>query len=268
MNKYKEKMDEIEFSFSTLHMYEQCPFAFYLKKICGEIGENNVYAEIGSLGHEWNERIFKKEMTVQEALDDCIENFNDMILEDISESSKEKKYIAMCDYFANFNENYEERYEILGVEKEFHWKIGKYKCIGFADLILKDRDSGKVFLVDHKSATHFIKKDGTPLKNQISNFEAYSKQMYMYADAMKKEYGFYPDFIVWNHFLDNGAITVIPFNEDDCKSSLKWVKDTIRKIYKDADFVAGDENYIMCGSLCNYRNECDYKELRKMEEEI
>ena len=30
---YKNELDNIVWSFSTLHQYEQCPYAFYLKKI-------------------------------------------------------------------------------------------------------------------------------------------------------------------------------------------------------------------------------------------
>ena len=266
-SKYKDILDKVEWSFSTLHMYEQCPFAMYLKKICKIVGDNNAYAEIGSAGHFWNEKIFKKEMTVQEALDDCIENFDNLVCEYISDASKDKKFEAMCDYLASFDETFEDRYEIIGVEKEFHWKIGRHKCVGYADLILKDRDNGKVLLIDHKSAGHFMKKDGTPLKNQEANFAAYSHQMYMYADAMMKEYGFLPDFIVWNHFLDNGQTTVISFNNEDYENTLVWVKDTIKKIYADSKFEPGEEDYVMCNMLCNYRNDCEYKELRKLEDE-
>ena len=266
MNKYKEILDSIEFSFSTLHIYDQCPYAFYRKKICEDEGDNNAYAEVGSAGHYWNEKIFNKNMTVQEALEDCIENFDNMICEYISESSKDKKYEALCDYFADFDNTYEEKYEVLGVEKEFHWKIGRYKCIGFADLILKDRKSKKILLIDHKSAGHFLKKDGTPLKNQISNFEAYKKQMYMYADAMKKEYGFYPDYLIWNHFLDNCSSTIIPFDIKECELAVAWAINTIKTIYRDTNYKAGKEDYTLCNILCNYRNECDYKELRRLEE--
>lgn len=267
VNKYKEDLDKIEFSFSTLHQYEQCPYATYQKKICGETGINNAYAEIGSFGHGLNEKIFKHEMTVQEALNDCVENFEYNVCEYISETSKENKFAAMCDYLANFDETYEERYEILGVEKEFHWKIGKHKCVGYADLILRGKESNKVFLIDHKSAGHFMKKNGEPLKNQEDNFKAYSKQMYMYSDAMMKEYGFYPDYIVWNHFLDNSKTTVIPFNKEDLNSAIQWVKDTIKKIYSDTKFEPGEEDYTMCYLLCNFRDSCDYKELRKIEGE-
>lgn len=265
MGKYKDALDKIEYSFSSLHLFNQCKYAFYLKKILGIEGANNAFAEIGSYGHYLNEQIFKKSMTVQQALDDCVENFDDHVFEYISDSSKEKKCMALCDYLTDFDETYEERFEVIAVEIELHWKIRRHKCIGYPDLILRNKDNGKIYLVDHKSAGHFMKKDGTPLKNQEENFYAYLHQMYLYCDAIKKKLGLQVDYIVWSHFLDNGSVTVIPFNEDDYNDSLKWVVDTIKKIYKESEFEA-KENYMMCFKLCNFRDgDCEYKELR-MEE--
>lgn len=266
-SRYKDILDNIEWSFSTLNQYCTCPYSMYLKKIEGIRGDDNAYAEIGSYGHDLNERIFKGEISVQEALEECIDEFEDHIFYYISESSKEKKYQELCDYLAEFNDEFRDDYDVLGVEVEFHWKIGKYKCIGFADLILKRKSDGAVFLVDHKSAPHFLKKDGTPLKNQEENLNTYKKQMYMYADAMKKKLGFYPDYIVWNHFLDKSNATVIPFLKEELDEALNWFKETVSKIYKDKEFEAID-SYMMCGQLCNYRyGLCDYKEMRREERE-
>lgn len=266
-SKYKKILDNIEYSFSSLHLYNQCKYAFYLKKVCEIVGVNNAYQEIGSYGHSLNEQIFKKEMTVQQALDDCVENFDDYVFEYISDSSKEKKYIALCDYLSVFDESYEERFEIIGVEMEFHWRIGKYKCVGYADLILKNKETGKIYLIDHKSASHFMKKDGTPLKNQEDNFCAYRYQMYMYCDAIKKKLGLQVDYIVWSHFLDNSSVTMIPFDENEYNESLDWVVSTIKKIYRDNEFEA-KENYMLCFRLCDFRdNICEYKELRMEEGE-
>lgn len=264
MSKYKKKLDEIEFSFSSQHQYENCEYAFYLNKICDADKESNAFAEIGKYGHELNEKIFNGSMSVQEALDDCVENFEEHVISYISDASKEKKYLSLCNYLADFDESYADKYEVIGVEVEFHWKIGKYKCVGYADLILKEKETGKIILIDHKSAPHFMKKDGTPLKNQTDNFYAYRNQMYMYADAMKNKYGYCPDLIVWSHFLDDGAVTIIPFDEQEYKDAMQWVKTTIRRIYKDEKFAAR-ENYMLCNQLCDFRNICEYKGMSEWE---
>ena len=259
MSLYKDELDKIIFSYSTLKTYEDCPFSFYLKKIEGEEGATNAHAQIGSYGHGFFEQIFKKKITPTEALNECIEEFEDNITEQISEASLQKKYAALCQYIADLDiEDFFNKYEVLGVEKKFIWKIAGHRMIGFADLILKRKSDGKILLVDHKSAGHFMKKDGkTPLKSQVDSLESYKKQMYMYADAMINTMGIRPDFIVWNHFLDGGEKTVIEFKQEEYEAAIQWVKDTIDAIYADEEF-AENQSYVMCHMLCNYRDTCEY----------
>lgn len=259
MSVYKEILDKILLSFSSLHSYETCPYSFYLNKIEGEKGISNGYAQSGNYGHEALEQIFTKKVTPEEALQNCVNEFEDYVTEYISEDSLQKKMDALCQYLADLDiDSFFEKYEVLGVEKRFKWKISFFNMIGFADLILRRKSDGKVILVDHKSAGHFMKADGkTPLKNQIDNFTTYKKQMYLYADAMKKTMGFYPDLIVWNHFLDGGKKTVIEFNEKDLEESLKWAENIVDQMYNDEEFVE-NQSYMMCNVLCNYRDMCEY----------
>lgn len=261
MSRYKEKLDQIVWSFSSLRLYQQCPYAFYLRKIAGIKGESNSYAEIGSYGHELNERIFKKKCTVQEALDECVDEFDDHVISDMSSSSKEQKYIALCNYLSEFDESALERYEVLGVEMKLRCKIGDYNFIGFADLVLRDKKSKQVYLIDHKSMGHFLRKDGKPLKARAESLEVYSKQMYLYAYALFKKCGFYPDYIVWNHFLDDSVRTTsLVFDSEKLTQTLEWFKNTIEEIYNDETYDAHEE-YAMCYMLCDYRNGlCEYKD--------
>lgn len=261
MSIYKDELDKIVLSFSTLHQYETCPYSFYLKKIEKEEGEGNGHAEAGSYGHDLLERIFSKKMTVTEALNECIDDFENHITEYMSDNAYDKKYAALCQYLGDLDiDDFFEKYDVLGVEKKFNWTIQGYKMIGFADLILKRKSDGQIILVDHKSAGHFMKTDGvTPLKNQLDSFNTYKKQMYLYADAMKQTMGFFPDLIVWNHFLDGGKKTVIPFNMEDLQAALQWAVDIIGEIYTDESFM-DNQSYVMCHVLCNYRNMCEYKD--------
>lgn len=266
MSKYKEILDDVIFSHSSLSQYRQCPYAFRMNKIEGIRGDGNAYAEIGTYAHKLNEKLFKRKATVEEVLEECIENFDDNVTEYISDDNKAKKYIALCEYFSDFNEKLLTDYEVLYVEKKFEWPLDKYRLVGVADLILKNKKDGKIYLVDHKSSMHFLKKNGEPLKSMMQTYMKYKIQMYMYADAMKKVLGYYPDYIVWNHFLDDGQLTVIPFNENDLKDTISWVKDTIEKIYADEEFAAVYD-YMHCNNFCNYRNGyCEYKDFLREEQ--
>ena len=261
MSVYKNILDKILLSFSTLHGYEECQYSFYLRRIEEITGKSNAYAQSGSFGHDIFCELFQKKMTKQEALDKVINEFEDSITEEMSEDSIQKKMTALYEYIEQLDlDGFFKKYKVLGVEKKFLWEIFDHKMIGFADLILKRKSDGKIILVDHKSAGHFMKKDGvTPLKNQEENFETYKKQMYLYADAMKKTMGCFPDIIVWNHFLDGGKKTVIQFDMDDYEKSLQWTKNIIEKIYEDEEFIA-QQKYMLCNVLCDYRDICEYKD--------
>lgn len=167
-------------------------------------------------------------------------------------------YEKCMDYLCSIDDFDNKKYEILGVEVKLEFKIGKYDFVGYADLVVKNKENGEVILIDHKQATHFMKKDGTPLKNQLENFLAYRHQMYIYCKGLKECLDIDVDKIVWHHFKDNGELTIIPFVKDEYEETMKWATDTIESIKKDKKFI-NNPSYVMCSSLCDYRNDCEYK---------
>ena len=244
-------------SFSRLHAWEQCPYAFYLKYIEQRDGESNYYAANGKCMHE----VFEAILTNQIPLDECTQCYADkydLICETTKQSTMDSTYEKCIDYLCTIDGIDLEKYEILGVELKLDFNIGKYKFVGYADLVVKNKESGEVILVDHKQATHFMKKDGTPLKNQLENFLAYRHQMYIYCKGLKDCFGIDVNKIIWHHFKDNGELTIIPFEADEYEETLQWAANTIEKIKKDKKFL-NKRSYVLCSSLCDYRNDCEYK---------
>lgn len=261
----KEILDNTVWSFSTLHMYEDCPYSFYCKKFdTDKIGIQNFYAEVGGICHDYLANIFLGKSSIDDTLDEWVNTYYDQICCDAKEKTKEEKYNEFIDYLSTLDLKTMDNYKVLEIETESTWKIGKYNMIGFIDLLLQHKETGEIVLVDHKSAGKFLKKDGTPLKNMLDNFNAYKKQMYLYCIPIKEKYSKYPSKIVWNHFFSQD-ITVIPFIKEELKETKKWAKKTIDRIYKDVEFEAhnyNDEkykhNFVKCRSLCNYREDCEY----------
>ena len=244
-------------SFSRLHAWEQCPYAFYLKYIEQRDGESNYYAANGKCMHE----VFEAILTNQIPLDECTQCYADkydLICETTKQSTMDSTYEKCIDYLCTIDGIDLEKYEILGVELKLDFNIGKYKFVGYADLVVKNKKSGEIILVDHKQATHFMKKDGTPLKNQLENFLAYRHQMYIYCKGLKDCFGIDVNKIIWHHFKDNGELTIIPFEADEYEETLQWAVNTIEKIKKDKKFL-NKRSYVLCSSLCDYRNDCEYK---------
>lgn len=244
-------------SFSRLHAWEQCPYAFYLRYIEKREGESNYYATNGRCMHE----VFGAILTGNITIDECAQfyaNKYEMICERVKQTIMDRTYKKCMDYLCTIEGIDLDKYEIIGVELKLEFKIGKYKFIGYADLVVRNKGSREVILVDHKQAMHFMKKDGMPLKNQLDNFNAYKHQMYIYCKGLKECLDIKVDKIVWHHFKDNGELTIIPFVREAFEETMKWAVQCIEEIKKDKKFVH-KASYIMCSTLCDYRNDCEYK---------
>lgn len=255
---YIKELNDMTWSFSRLHAYEQCPYSFYLRYIEGREGESNYYAANGKCMHE----VFEEVLTGKTSVNDCTQLYADkyeLICETAKQSTMDSTFEKCMDYLSVIEDIDLDIYEILGVELELKFKIDKYNFIGFADLVVKNKKNGEVILVDHKQAGHFLKKDGTPLKNQLENFLAYRKQMYVYCKGLKECLGVQVDKIVWHHYKEMGTPTIIPFKEEELEESLQWAVDTIEAIKKDKKFI-DNPSYVMCAYLCDYRNDCEYKD--------
>ena len=151
----------------------------------------------------------------------------------------------------------DDRYEIIGVEKRLSFPLSIYKFIGIIDLILKDKKTGEIIIVDHKSSKHFLKKDGTPLKATLEEFNAYKKQMYLYCKAVENCMDLQVNKIVWHHFKDGGVLTVIPFDPAEYNNTVKWAENIIQDIKTDETFEA-KQSYYRCKELCPFRETCEY----------
>lgn len=255
---YSDILDDMTWSFSRLHSWEQCPYAFYLKYIEKREGESNYYASNGKCMHEVFEAILKNKITLDECTTFYADNY-ELICETTKQSTMDSTYEKCMDYLCVIQEIDLGKYEIIGVELKLDFKIEKYKFVGYADLVVRNKENGEVILVDHKQATHFLKKDGSPLKSQLNNYLSYKKQMYMYCKGLKETLGIKVDKIVWHHFKDNGELTIIPFENKEYEETMRWATDTIEQIKNDREFI-NKSSFVMCSSLCDYRNDCEYQD--------
>ncbi len=258
---YKQILDKIIWSFSTLNGYYGCPYYFYQYKILGEEGIQNYYTENGSLCHSILERIFRNELNVNDSVEVYIDEY-DLICNKVKQSTMDNTFESCCDYFCTLDLSRLSDYEITGVELKCEFKIDKYNFVGYIDLLIKDKKSEEYIIIDHKSCPHFLKKNGEPLKNSLEDYLGYKKQMYLYSKYIYETYGKFPKKLCWNHFRDGGTTTVIDFDMKEYEETLIWAKEIIRKIYKDKRFEA-KQSYMKCFQLCNFRDECEYKNLEE-----
>lgn len=144
-------------SFSRLHLWENCPYAWYLKYIEERDEEQNYYAANGKLMHSVFEELLNGKITLEEASAMYDEGY-EYIDVNTRYSTMENTYNKCMDYLCTVDP-IDKKYEIVGVELKLSFKLlEKYDFTGFIDCLLRDKDSGEIILVDHKSQDHFMKK--------------------------------------------------------------------------------------------------------------
>ena len=150
-----------------------------------------------------------------------------------------------------------DKYEILGVEKEVKFKIGDYEMVGYIDLLLREKESGKIIVLDHKSASLKFKKNGDISKSDMQHFLEFKRQLYLYSMPVIEEYG-HVDYLEWNMFKDRKHIK-IDWNEEEYKEAIQWAFDTVKLIEQENAWLPNPD-YYYCHYLCGQReNACEYK---------
>ena len=257
-------------SYSRCTSFGQCKYEYYLNYIINDdeqyLSEGNYYAEVGSYIHKILEMIFNGELKQEEALQYYLDHYKDNVFYKVKkQSTMDKTYALLADYFANLDLSWIDNYEILGVEKKMKFNLDDYDFIGYIDLLLRDKRDGRIVVLDHKSTEYPFKLDGRLKKKLQDSFAKYKKQMYLYAYAVHEEYGEYPKEMTWHHFKDGGKLATIPFKKKEYDDSLDWFRETLREIEKEEDFEP-NEDYFYCANLCNFRKSCEYhkRSMRKM----
>lgn len=277
---YREILDKIVWSFSSVNSFATCPKNFYMRRIEKVSTKNNAFAQWGSYMHSLLEAYFKGEadffdlsfMYMDDYKKNVIEKFPSNRYVDLEESY----YEAGMEYLNNF-EGLDSNYEVIAVELECKTIFGDYNFIGYIDLVLRDKTDGKLMIWDHKSKSKFSSK------RELSE---YLRQLYLYAAYIKEIYGEYPKTLSFNMFRA-GEIVVVDFNKDDCDAAVEWFINSIKKIYettifddkislayyekmKDIDTFKRDDFF--CNNLCDTREHCprsmDYKQKKTRKRKI
>lgn len=115
------------------------------------------------------------------------------------------------------------------------FEINGYKFTGYIDLLLREKDTGKIVLIDHKSSKYPYGKKGKLLKSEKDKFQQYKRQLYLYSIQVFNEYGVFPDRIGWNYFGDR-KWDFLDFNKEDYEEAKKWAIDTLEEVRNTSEF--------------------------------
>lgn len=262
MSEYEFILDNITWSFSSIQSFDRCPYGWKLHYIDNAPQENNAFAQYGSFIHKILERFEKGELSIFELADEYVDHY----AENVTYLFPKNKYCDMdrmyydqgLEYFQEI-EMLDDKYEILGVEKQINTLINGNKFVGFIDLLLKDKETGDIIVEDHKSAKLTFLKDGKISKKDERHFRDFKYQLLLYSKAVYEEYGKYPTTLKWNLFRLCRTLEV-PFSLDEYNEALQWASESIDEIKQSSEFEPKPDDFF-CNSLCSFRKICDQKKV-------
>ena len=249
-------------SFSRLSSFYNCKKEWQEQYINSNRGANSCFGQFGSYCHQILEKFAKGELKANELADYYKDNYTDNVNLPFPPNSfvdlEQKYYDIGLEYFEKFNIDLSP-YEILGVEKKVEFEIDGKEFIGFIDLLLRDKQTGEITILDHKSATIKILKSGKISKSDQEHFEDFKRQLYLYSIPIIQEYGSVSK-LKWNMFRQGNYIE-IPWKQEEYDATIQWAKDTLKMIENETEFRA-DPDEFYCRNLCSLKNEyCPYRRL-------
>lgn len=208
--------------------------------------ENNAYAEYGTHCHSILERWAKGELMAFE-LAEVYENEYDQAVKHyfppFPRGLAGKYYEEGKAYFERFDGFGEQ--EILSVEDRFEIDIRGNRFVGVADLILRDRNTGAISVIDHKSKS---------MQSLMKNLRANKRQLYLYAAHVREKYREFPALLRFNMFRYGEWIDE-PFHPEAYKEMQDWTEQTIRRIRAEKDWLVSKSGYF-CRWICSVRDHC------------
>ena len=264
-NKYSGIIDSITWSHSSLALYNQCPYAWFLKYIYRKPAVQNISAEFGKLIHSAIEEYFTNKTDLSVLSASFIKDFSSFCVRSDVRPEDTIHYIRIgTNYIKNLKSSDLSRYiddkSICGIEKKEYFFVNGYRFVGIIDMLLNDSD--KKIILDHKSYSLQNVTSGKAVGKYI-DLHKYLIQQYLYAECVKQNFGEYPSQIAFNCFKkEDNQIVEVDFNYIDLAISKEWATSTIERI-KDEDNWEHRRDYWFCRHICGYRFSCEYSDIRR-----
>ena len=252
---YRPLIEDMTWSYSRIKCFEDCPYRFYLKYISGCKEAPQFYASYGSFMHKLIEEFYKGIITKEEMLTKFLFGFQENVIGRRPQQSTVEKYIQLgIEYLKGFTPF---PYNMVAVEKKVEFELGGKKFIGFIDY-LGEKD-GEYYIVDNKSRELKPRSGRKKPTVKDQELDEMLKQLYLYAAAIKQEYGKFPKALCFNCFK-NRVFIEEPFRENKFSETVEWFLKTIDDIADENEFLPYLD-FFSCNYICGVNNDCCYYEM-------
>lgn len=240
------------YSYTQLSSVDECPYGFYLQRIEKVPTVENAFSQQGSLIHDLIDLWGKGMLTKDELVGEYERRYPNEVTNTWPRVLASKGYATKAfelgkEYFENFDEF--NGYEIISTEEKFKTDIEGRPFVGIIDMVLKEKDTGALIILDHKSKSmSAFKKDADKM----------FRQQYCYSKYFIEKYGRAPDKLMFNLFKEKGELISRDWDQTFYEDTMFWAIETIKKIetYQILDWLTSKQQDFFCTELCSVRKEC------------
>lgn len=251
---YKPLIEDMVWSYSRICSYDDCPYRWFLKYIKGCKETDMFYASYGLFMHKLIEKYYRGELSKNEMLMEYLTKFSSEVRGERPQERTIQKYIKCgSEYLKNFKPF---KYKMVDVEKRVSFKIDGYPFIGFIDYL--GEKNGEYYIIDNKSRDLKPRSNNARPTAKDRELDSMLKQLYIYAEAVKQEYGKFPKALCFNCFK-SGIFIEEPFQEEAYDETIKWAKKKIEEI-KDTDDFHPNRDFFKCYYICGVSDDCIYNQ--------
>lgn len=230
-------------SFSRLNI--DCLYEYKLSYIEKLERATNGWALVGTHAHETIEKYLLQEIGIENVLQYFIEHYpKEATFPTFGKTNLGLKlYDQLEEFFSTFKGF---TTQTIGVEQKFEIQLDEEnQLIGFIDRVFR-KPNGRIGVVDYKISNVF---NGQEIIKK-------SKQLFVYAWAIKEIYGEYPEDMYF-HFLKTNDFIRVNFNEEALQKTKDWVWERINIMSNETEFAPNLNNFY-CANLCSQRYNCKY----------
>ncbi len=256
---YLPLIEDMTWSYSRVSSFFDCPYKFFMRYLAGLKEDDCFYATYGSFIHKLIERYYNGEISKDDMATEYCTNFYDEVRGIRPKPNVVENYFnAGFDYLAGFEPF---PFNMVAVEKRINFDVDGIPFVGIIDYI--GEKDGELYIVDNKSRALKPRSNRKKPTAKDKELDKMLRQLYLYAAAVKQEYGKFPAALCFNCFR-NGEFIVEPFNEDAYNEAISWVKNEIESIKRCKEFYA-QRDFYYCRYLCGLSDQCVFDELARAE---